>query len=150
MAFALLGADVTATDIPAVLPILKKNIKRNFSRISDAYTARFGAPGKVRPAQLCWGNSAQIAAVARSPFDFVVIADVVYLEEHVLLLLETAHAVTSDASVVLLGYRMRQEEAHAKFWGEIGGFFEVKRVGEEMGEELLGVELYLLRKKRRY
>ena len=134
MAFALLGADVTATDIPAVLPILKKNVKRNFSRISDAYTARYGAPGKIKPAQLCWGNKAQIAAVAKSPFDLVVIADVVYLEEHVRLLLETAHAVTSDASVVVLGYRMRQEEAHAMFWAEIGGYFEVKRVGEQMGK----------------
>eukprot|EP00475_Leptophrys_vorax_P042110 TRINITY_DN79445_c0_g1_i1.p1 TRINITY_DN79445_c0_g1~~TRINITY_DN79445_c0_g1_i1.p1 ORF type:complete len:227 (+),score=19.60 TRINITY_DN79445_c0_g1_i1:27-707(+) len=150
MAMALAGADVLATDIQAVIPILKKNLKRNMASISDSYKAAFATPGKARPVQLHWGNDKHIKS-AKPPFDFVIVTDVVYLEEDVRKLIDTMVAVSDRETIIVLGYRLRQEEAHELFWKVLPErFFVVRQVDKaelHEGFTLEGVDLYILKLK---
>lgn len=149
-ALGLLGCDVLATDIQAVVPILKKNIKRNMTRISQDYLSLYGPPGKVKPAILNWGNRKHIEGV-KPPFDYVIATDVVYLEEIVTPLIQTLLAVSSPASTICLGYRLRQKEAHDLFWAELPVHFEVTQVPrDELSEKFKfdEVDLYMLKVKQ--
>ncbi|CAI7862626.1 unnamed protein product [Closterium sp. NIES-54] len=150
MAMALLGCDVTATDIQPVLPILKRNLKRNLNSLSEAYKSSFSAPGKLKPVQLYWGNDKHICS-AKPPFDFVIVTDVVYIEGDVERLISTMAAVSDKKTTLVLGYRLRQQEAHDKFWSLLPyTFMIVRKVKmEELHKDFSfdGVDLYVLRLK---
>ncbi|KAL4589100.1 hypothetical protein LXL04_002002 [Taraxacum kok-saghyz] len=71
MGVYLLGLkDVVLTDIAPVMPALKHNLKRNKTVLGKM----------LKMAQLHWTNSEQIKAL-KPPFDIVIAADVVYIEE---------------------------------------------------------------------
>ncbi|KAI7730181.1 hypothetical protein M8C21_001586 [Ambrosia artemisiifolia] len=140
MGLFLLGLkDIVLTDIPPVMPALKHNLKRNKPVLGKM----------LKTAQLNWNNSDQIKAL-KPPFDVVIAADVVYIEESVAPLLAAMEAMVSDSGVVLLGYQVRSPEAHALFWEQCHGIFNVEKVPHEHLHPDYAYEesdVYILRKK---
>ncbi|KAG6514880.1 protein-lysine methyltransferase METTL21D-like [Zingiber officinale] len=101
----LLGLDVVLTDIAPVMPALRRNLKRNRSAL----------PRAPKHAQLYWNNSEQIRAL-RPPFDLVIAADVVYMEDSAAQLVSAMEALVADDGAILFGYQLRSPEAHQVFW----------------------------------
>ncbi|XP_076951281.1 uncharacterized protein LOC143624555 [Bidens hawaiensis] len=140
MGLYLLGLkDVILTDIPPVMPALKHNLKRNKPVLGKM----------LKTAQLNWKNLDQIKAL-QPPFDIVIAADVVYIEESVAPLLAAMEAMVGDSGVVLLGYQIRSPEAHELFWEQCYRIFEVEKVPHEHLHPDYAYEesdVYILRKK---
>ncbi|KAI3811717.1 hypothetical protein L1987_21446 [Smallanthus sonchifolius] len=131
--------DVVLTDIAPVMPALKHNLKRNKPVLGKM----------LKTSQLHWNNSDQIKALKPS-FDFVIAADVVYIEESVKPLLAAMEAMVSDSGVVLLGYQVRSPEAHALFWEQCYRIFDVQMVPHEHLHPEYAYEkfdVYILRNK---
>ncbi|KAJ4844444.1 hypothetical protein Tsubulata_041901, partial [Turnera subulata] len=98
MAFHLLGlTDLVLTDIAPVMPALKHNLKRNKQTLGKM----------LKTSVLYWNNRDQIGALmpAGAPFDLVVAADVVYIEESVGHLVAAMETLVADDGAVLLGYQ---------------------------------------------
>lgn len=140
MGLYLLGLhDVIVTDIPAVMPALKHNLKRNKPVLKK----------NLKTACLNWSNSEQITAM-KPPFDVVIAADVVYIEESVGPLVGAMMELMGDHGVVLLGYQVRSPEADLLFWEMCGRIFEVEKVPHEHLHPDYAYEeanVYILRKK---
>eukprot|EP00897_Mesotaenium_endlicherianum_P008807 jgi/Mesen1/7955/ME000422S07108 len=139
-----LGAGCGIADIPAVLPILKKNVKRNLASLNPKFRAAAG-PAGVFP------EVGKLKTGLLGAFDVVVVADVVYLEDIVEPLISTMRALVDERSVVLLGYSLRQAEAHALFWAALPRVFDVVAVPRaELHLEYAfeGVDLHILRLKK--
>ncbi|CAI9089309.1 OLC1v1023866C1 [Oldenlandia corymbosa var. corymbosa] len=133
--------DVVVTDIAPVMPALKHNLKRNKPALKKA----------LKTAQLYWANEAQIQALS-PPFDIVVAADVVYIEESVGPLVETMAELVKDDGVVLLGYQVRSPEAHVLFWDLCGKAFEIEKIPHDHLHPEYAYEetdVYVLRKKKK-
>lgn len=141
MGFYLLGlTDVFLTDIAPVMPALKHNLKKNKPVLKKS----------LKTAQLYWANSAQVKALS-PPFDVVIAADVVYLEETVRPLVETMVEMLTDNGVVLLGYQLRSPEADKLFWEVSGEVFEIEKVPHEDLHPEYNYEetdVYIFRKKK--
>ncbi|XP_071691319.1 uncharacterized protein [Rutidosis leptorrhynchoides] len=140
MGLYLLGLkDIILTDIAPVMPALKHNLKKNKSVLGKM----------LKTAQLNWNNSNQIEAL-KPPFDVVIAADVVYIEESVTPLLTTMKLLVSDSGVVLLGYQIRSPEAHVLFWEQCDRIFDVEKVPHEHLHPEYAYEetdVFILRKK---
>ncbi|GKU93015.1 hypothetical protein SLEP1_g6655 [Rubroshorea leprosula] len=121
MAFHLLGlTDLILTDISPVMPALKHNLKRNKSVLGKS----------LKTAVMYWNNQDQIRA-ANPPFDIVIAADVVYIEESVGQLVGAMEALVADDGVVLLGYQLRSPEADKLFWELCETVFSIEKVPHE-------------------
>ncbi|KAL2937886.1 Protein-lysine methyltransferase METTL21D [Bienertia sinuspersici] len=118
MGLYLLGLhNIILTDIAPVMPALKHNLKKNKPVLNKS----------LKTAQLYWANSAQMSALS-PPFDVVVAADVVYIEESVRPLVETMVGMLKDDGVVLLGYQLRSPEADKLFWEVCNEVFEIQKI----------------------
>ncbi|KAK1430944.1 hypothetical protein QVD17_14080 [Tagetes erecta] len=141
MGLYLLGLkEIILTDIAPVMPALKHNLKRNKNVLGKM----------LKTAQLHWNKSDQIEAL-KPPFDVVIAADVVYIEETVGPLLATMEAMVSDSGMVLLGYQIRSPEAHELFWDQCYRAFDVEKVPHEHLHPEYAFEesdVYILRKKK--
>lgn len=150
LGLALLGLNCVLTDISPVMPALKRNFKKNVGSTTLASAGKAGVKaGKVKVAQLYWGNSKQIEAL-KPPFDYVIAGDVVYLENIVQPLLETMSALAGPDTVIILGYQIRQLEAHELFWRMCPEYFTVVKVPrEELHPDYCWPEneVYVLKKK---
>ncbi|XP_047955894.1 protein N-lysine methyltransferase METTL21A-like [Salvia hispanica] len=112
-AAAVLGAAVTVTDLPHVLPNLQFNVDANAAALAPR-------GGHVRVAALSWGDEAQMEEVG-TKFDVVLGSDVVYHDHLYEPLLQTLR-------FLLLG-REREREvvfvmAHLKRWKKESAFFK--------------------------
>ncbi|RWR89612.1 protein-lysine methyltransferase METTL21D [Cinnamomum micranthum f. kanehirae] len=140
MALSLLGlSNITLTDIAPVMPALKRNLKRN----------RPALQRNLKTAVLYWNNHKQLEALG-APFDFVIAADVVYLEDGVPHLVSAMEALVAPSGVVLLGYQLRSPEAHQLFWELAERVFSVEKVPHEHLHPDYAYEetdVYILRKK---
>ncbi|GAB4859624.1 hypothetical protein Ancab_011098 [Ancistrocladus abbreviatus] len=140
MGLYLLGLnDIVLTDIAPVMPALKRNLKRNKPVLNKS----------LKTAQLYWAKEDQIKAQG-PPFDIVIAADVVYIEETVKPLVETMEALIGESGVVLLGYQLRSPEADKLFWEMCERIFKIQRVPhEDLHPEYAYEEadVYILRKK---
>uniref|UniRef100_A0ACD5TDQ4 Uncharacterized protein n=1 Tax=Avena sativa TaxID=4498 RepID=A0ACD5TDQ4_AVESA len=118
MGLSRLGlTDLVLTDIAAVLPALRRNLRRNRCHLTRA----------PRLAQLHWNCPAHLAQLA-SPrrFDLVVAADVVYVQESVPHLVAAMDSLAdAERGIVLLGYQIRSPEAHQAFWDAVPAAFPV-------------------------
>lgn len=150
LGLALLGLNCMLTDITPVMPALKRNFKKNVGSTSLGSAGKAGnKTGKVKIATLYWSNQKQIEAL-KPPFDYVIAADVVYLENIVQPLLETMSALAGPETVILLGYQIRQAEAHELFWRLCPDYFAIQKVPrEELAPEYAWEEndVYVLKKK---
>ncbi|KAK4847085.1 hypothetical protein QYF36_025414 [Acer negundo] len=142
MALYLLGlVDIVLTDISPVMPALKHNLKRNKPVLNKA----------LKTSVLYWNNRDQIRAL-NPPFDVVIAADVVYIEESAVQLLGAMEELVSDDGVVLLGYQLRSPEAHKLFWELCEKAFVIEKVPHEdlhpdyCYEE---ADVYILKKKKK-
>ncbi|KAF7658390.1 hypothetical protein LDENG_00013820 [Lucifuga dentata] len=95
---ALLGAKVTITDREPALDFLSANVKANVP------PERLGS---VFVSELTWGKD--LDRFPAGGFDLVLGADIVYLEETFVLLLQTMEHLCSDATVLLLACKIRYE-----------------------------------------
>ncbi|XP_054828269.1 protein N-lysine methyltransferase METTL21A [Eublepharis macularius] len=98
MVAALLGAHVTITDRKVALAFLESNVQANL-------------PVDIQPRavvkELTWGQN--LTGFSAGEYDFVLGADIVYLEETFLDLLQTLDHLCSDHTVILLSCRLRYE-----------------------------------------
>uniref|UniRef100_A0A2P2M066 Uncharacterized protein MANES_12G086100 n=1 Tax=Rhizophora mucronata TaxID=61149 RepID=A0A2P2M066_RHIMU len=142
MAFHLLGlTDIVLTDIAPVMPALKHNLKRNKQTLGKM----------LKTSILYWNKQDQIKAL-NPPFDIVIAADVVYIEDSARQLVGAMEALVADDGVVLLGYQLRSPEAHKLFWEMVGEAFEVEKVPHEHLHPDYAYEetdVYIFRKKKK-
>ncbi|XP_043702708.1 protein-lysine methyltransferase METTL21D [Telopea speciosissima] len=139
MGLSLLGLEIVLTDIAPVMPALKRNLKRNKPTLGKT----------LKTAQLYWNNAAQIESL-KPPFDFVVAADVVYIEESVSQLISAMESLVGDHGVILLGYQLRSPEAHRLFWELCEKAFKIEKVPHEHLHPEYAYEeaaVYIMRKK---
>ncbi|XP_010204881.2 protein N-lysine methyltransferase METTL21A isoform X1 [Colius striatus] len=112
----LLGAHVTITDRAAALEFLESNVQANL-------------PSEVRPRavvkELTWGKD--LGNFPPGAFDFILGADIVYLEETFTELLQTLEHLCSEQTVILLSCRIRYERDH-RFLKMLRGHFSVYEV----------------------
>ncbi|KAK9066892.1 hypothetical protein SSX86_014216 [Deinandra increscens subsp. villosa] len=113
-ASAILGADVTVTDLPHVLPNLAFNADVNASVLAPR-------GGEVHVAALSWGKSEEMETVGRE-YDLIIGSDVVYHDNLYDPLLQTL-------KYLLLGDDEEGGEkvflmAHLKRWKKESGFFK--------------------------
>ncbi|EOX99536.1 hypothetical protein QUC31_014603 [Theobroma cacao] len=141
MAFHLLGLqDLILTDISPVMPALKHNLKRNKPVLGK----------NLKTSILYWNNRDQITAV-NPPFDVVIAADVVYIEESVGHLVGAMEALVADDGVVLLGYQLRSPEADKVFWEMCEEVFVIEKVPHQDLHPDYAYEetdVYVFRKKK--
>ncbi|RZR88204.1 hypothetical protein BHM03_00015734 [Ensete ventricosum] len=137
----LLGLEVILTDIAPVMPALRRNLKRN----------RPALPRAPKHAQLYWNNTGQIRAL-RPPFDLVIAADVVYMEDSAAQLVTAMEALVGDDGAVLLGYQLRSPDAQQVFWDLCRQAFPVieKVPHEDLHPDYAYEEtdVYILRKRK--
>ncbi|XP_034034274.1 protein N-lysine methyltransferase METTL21A [Thalassophryne amazonica] len=95
---ALLGASVTITDREPALDLLSANVKANLPPDSR---------GSAVVSELTWGQG--LDHYPAGGFDLVLGADIVYLEDTFVPLLQTMQHLCSDSSVVLLACKIRYE-----------------------------------------
>ncbi|KAK4368978.1 hypothetical protein RND71_012770 [Anisodus tanguticus] len=133
--------NIVITDIAPVMPALKHNLKKNKPVLKKS----------LKTAQLNWSNQDQIKSLS-PPFDVVIAADVVYLEETVGPLLSAMEGLVDENGVVLLGYQLRSPEAHTKFWELCGDMFDIEKVPHEHLHQEYAYEetdVYIFRKKKK-
>ncbi|NXA06001.1 MT21A methyltransferase, partial [Sapayoa aenigma] len=109
-------ARVTMTDREAALEFLESNVQANL-------------PSELRPRavvrELTWGKD--LDNFPPGAFDFVLGADIVYLEETFAELLQTLEHLCSEQTVILLSCRIRYERDH-KFLKMLRDRFSVYEV----------------------
>ncbi|TYI37056.1 hypothetical protein ES332_A03G185000v1 [Gossypium tomentosum] len=141
MTFHLLGLqDIILTDISPVMPALKHNLKRNKPVLGK----------NIKTSILYWNNKDQIRGV-KPPFDVVIAADVVYIEESVGHLVGAMEALVSDDGVILLGYQLRSPEADKLFWEMCEKVFVIEKVPHQDLHPDYAYEetdVYVFRKKK--
>lgn len=92
----VLGAKVTITDREPALDFLSANVKSNVPPDSQ---------GSVVVSELTWGEG--LERYPAGGFDLVLGADIVYLEDTFVPLLQTLEHLCSDTTVVLLACKIR-------------------------------------------
>ncbi|CAE6221317.1 unnamed protein product [Arabidopsis arenosa] len=140
MAFYLLGlTEIVLTDIAPVMPALKHNLKRNKTALGKS----------LKTSIFYWNNRDQISAL-KPPFDLVIAADVVYIEESVGQLVTAMELLVADDGAVLLGYQIRSPEADKLFWELCDVVFKIEKVPHEHLHHDYAYEetdVYIFRKK---
>ncbi|KAF1506105.1 Protein N-lysine methyltransferase METTL21A, partial [Megadyptes antipodes antipodes] len=119
-----LGAHVTITDRAAALEFLESNVQANL-------------PSELRPRavvkELTWGKD--LGNFPPGAFDFILGADIVYLEETFAELLQTLEYLCSEQTVILLSCRIRYERDH-KFLKMLRGRFSVYEVHYDSSKDV--------------
>ncbi|KAL0793514.1 hypothetical protein Bca101_064891 [Brassica carinata] len=140
MAFHLLGlTEIVLTDMVQVMPALKHNLKRNKAALGKY----------LKTSIVSWNNRDQISAL-NPPFDLVIAADVVYIEESVGQLVAAMESLMKEDGAVLLGYQVRSPEADKLFWELCDAVFEIEKVPHEHLHPEYAYEeadVYIFRKK---
>ncbi|KAJ0177777.1 hypothetical protein K1T71_006650 [Dendrolimus kikuchii] len=126
---ATLGAQVTLTDLPEALSLLRLNITENKPKI--------GSMGGYAIAEsLVWGDNT--SDILKEEFDMVVLADCVYYEEALQPLLETLKYLNSGMNkkpMIYLTQELRDTDTQKKLWesfyDKLVDSFYVEQVPEE-------------------
>ncbi|NXQ85092.1 MT21A methyltransferase, partial [Nyctibius grandis] len=118
------SARVTITDRAAALEFLESNVQANL-------------PSELRPRsvvkELTWGKD--LGNFPPGAFDFILGADIVYLEETFAELLQTLEHLCSEQTVILLSCRIRYERDH-KFLKMLRGRFSVYEVHYDSSKDV--------------
>ncbi|NXL57813.1 MT21A methyltransferase, partial [Chordeiles acutipennis] len=118
------SARVTITDRAAALEFLEANVEANL-------------PSELRPRavvkELTWGKD--LDNFPPGAFDFILGADIVYLEETFAELLQTLEHLCSEQTVILLSCRIRYERDH-KFLKMLRGRFSVYEVHYDSSKDV--------------
>ncbi|KAL1541857.1 protein N-lysine methyltransferase METTL21A-like [Salvia divinorum] len=137
-AAALLGAAVTATDLPHVLPNLQHNVDANAAALAPR-------GGRVRVAALSWGDAAQMESVG-GDFDVVLGSDVVYHDHLYEPLLQTMRFLLlgREREVVFVMAHLKRWKKESAFFKKANKFFHVEIVHRDSpsGGDRVGVNVY--------
>ncbi|XP_015723688.2 protein N-lysine methyltransferase METTL21A isoform X1 [Coturnix japonica] len=121
---ALLGAHVTITDREPVLEFLESNVWANL-------------PSELHPRavvkELTWGKD--LGNFLPGAFDFILGADIIYLEETFAELLQTLEHLCSEQTVILLSCRIRYERDN-NFLKMLKGRFSVNEVHYDYSKDV--------------
>jgi predicted nicotinamide N-methyase len=112
---ALLGANITLTDKPALLQLIRHNVEKN---VEDTKNVHIEA--------LCWGFENPFG----EPFDIVLGADLTYDLEDIPLIVGQLKCLCNFKSTVLLAYG-KQRYAMQFFFEEARKYFEIEHVPDE-------------------
>ncbi|KAJ3040506.1 hypothetical protein HDV00_010815 [Rhizophlyctis rosea] len=121
MSAACLGANVTLTDVDTVVPTLHHVLKVNDISLKKEIQP-YHADSSVVSAQcsgtvdnvvgLDWTRRDEVIPSLTPPnFDFILAADVVWVEDLILPLAKTIQALTSSKTITLLAYQSRSTRA---------------------------------------
>ncbi|XP_077175378.1 protein N-lysine methyltransferase METTL21A isoform X2 [Paroedura picta] len=121
---ALLGAQVTITDKEASLAFLKSNVQANLPA---------EAQSRAVVKELTWGQN--LMNFSAGEYDFILGADIVYLEETFPALLQTLDHLCTDHTVILLACRMRYKRDQ-NFLRMLRGIFSVQEVHYDTGNDI--------------
>ena len=120
---AALGADVTITDLPVLVPVLQTNVEANQAVVS-------AAGGSAKACAFAWGDD---ISVLMPPFDYVIGSDVVYshLQGDMVMdsLLQSLVASCSRDSIVLMHHQSRLSLGEFEFFKQCQELFDVHLVG---------------------
>ncbi|KAF5791363.1 putative lysine methyltransferase, S-adenosyl-L-methionine-dependent methyltransferase [Helianthus annuus] len=123
-ASAILGADVTVTDLPHVLPNIKFNADVNASVVGPR-------GGGVHVAALSWGKVEEMEAVGRE-YDLIIGSDVVYHDNLYEPLIETLKfLLLGDGEKVFLMAHLRRWKKESGFFKKVKKWFRVDLVHED-------------------
>ncbi|KAL5765697.1 hypothetical protein ACOSP7_016314 [Xanthoceras sorbifolium] len=145
---ALLGCNVVATDQNEVLPLLKRNVERNTSIITQMNPGS-DSFGSIRVAELDWGNEDHIRDIG-PPFDYIIGTDVVYAEHLLEPLLQTIFALSGPKTTILLGYEIRSTSVHEQMLNMWKSNFDVKVVPKakmDNNYQHSSIQLYIMGSK---
>ena len=150
----MLGADVTLTDQPNILPLTEHNVGETIARSRDSGATGLSAD-KIRVREYMWGTD---LAPLGPPFDLILASDVAYDHRAVSPLVSTletalaaAAAARKDASV-LLAYRCSDVltpetlKAERKFFSTLTGTFAVAEALPRSAVEHVQMYSLLLRR----
>ncbi|XP_068446430.1 protein N-lysine methyltransferase METTL21A [Clinocottus analis] len=121
---ALMGAKVTITDRAPALDFMSANVKANLPPDSQ---------GSVVVSELSWGEG--LERYPAGGFDLVLGADIVYLEDTFVPLLQTLEHLCSDATAVLLACKIRYKR-DTNFLGMLKERFRVEEVYYEKQRDI--------------
>ncbi|EIE19225.1 hypothetical protein COCSUDRAFT_38412 [Coccomyxa subellipsoidea C-169] len=148
MAFALLGAEVLLTDLADIVPLIRKNVDANFTT-----AALHGAQaGRVSVQELDWGNEEHISQAA-GPFAYVLAADCVYHEEHLLALRQTIISLSDLKSTVIIANELRSESVQSRFTQLFEEQFTIKKVPHaklDPEHRHSAILLYILKRRKHF
>lgn len=118
-AAAILGADVTVTDLAHVIPNLKFNVSANAQIVG-------GGGGTVVTAELSWGNVEQMEVVGKE-YDVIMGSDVVYHDHLYEPLINTLKylLVGGERKRMFLMAHLKRWKKEAVFFKKAKKFFEV-------------------------
>lgn len=123
-AAAILGADVTVTDLPHVLPNLNFNVEVNSTVLAPR-------AGQVHVAALSWGEKEDMEAVGRE-YDLIIGSDVVYHDNLYDPLLQTLRfLLLGDGEKVFLMAHLRRWKKESGFFKKAKKYFQVELVHED-------------------
>ncbi|XP_051133137.1 uncharacterized protein LOC127252845 [Andrographis paniculata] len=138
---ALLGAQVTLTDLPDRLKLLKKNVETNlYGHIRGSATVK----------ELTWGDDLDSNFTDPLP-DIVVGSDVVYSEGAVTDLIETLMQLCGQQTTVILAGELRNDAILEYFLEAAAKEFAVGRIEQEQWHaeyRSSRVAIYVLAKKK--
>jgi len=116
IALAMLGCEVTLTDMKEMLELLAVNVNGN----------TLEAQHRPRVAELDWTE--EDLSRFKPPFEFIVGTDVVFLESLVAPLIATLLALSDRRSQIFICVEQRNESAHELFLEKAKEHFTVKKI----------------------
>mmetsp|Transcript_13582 Transcript_13582/g.39555 ORF Transcript_13582/g.39555 Transcript_13582/m.39555 type:complete len:258 (-) Transcript_13582:254-1027(-) len=117
------GFSVTATDLPQVIKLARRNLRRNEETVGVS-------GGHVRTRVLHWGEAAE-----QETFDLIVGADILYLQDMHAALATTIAQAADESTEVLLCYRERHRDAEASFFRMLQDQCELHGEAIDLGED---------------
>ncbi|XP_078676462.1 protein N-lysine methyltransferase METTL21A-like [Branchiostoma floridae x Branchiostoma belcheri] len=128
---SLLGADVTITDLPDILPCTAENVTSN---TMDGQRCICKYQPKVRP--LTWGKNLAAFPAHGVHYDYVIGIEVVYIEEVFEDLIKTIKYLSDKDTRILIGYQIRVKERDSKFVRLFKEHFRVLKEKSIMGNRM--------------
>ncbi|KAG6441385.1 hypothetical protein O3G_MSEX001752 [Manduca sexta] len=129
LAAATLGAQVTLTDLPEAMTLLRLNINENKAKISSM-------GGYATAESLVWGEGS--SEIYKDEWDMIVLADCVYYEEAIDPLIETLQNLNSSTNkrmVIYLTQELRDSEVQKQLWDKfytkLTNIFNVIKIPQE-------------------
>ncbi|RVE47583.1 hypothetical protein evm_007781 [Chilo suppressalis] len=126
---ATLGAQVTLTDLPEALPLLRLNINENKSKICSM-------GGYAVAESLIWGDNS--SEILKEEFNMIVMADCVYYEEAIDSLMHTLLCLVNTLAkkpTIYLTQELRDTEIQKRIWNKfyelLTDNFHVQKIPEE-------------------
>ncbi|XP_049870831.1 protein N-lysine methyltransferase METTL21D-like [Pectinophora gossypiella] len=126
---ATLGAQVTLTDLPEALPLLRLNINENKSKISSM-------GGYAIAESLVWGDTS--SEILKEEFNMILLADCVYYEEAIDPLIQTLQCLNDTVTkkpVIYLTQELRDSEIQKKLWNafyeKVSENFYIEKIPED-------------------